>query len=100
MPTCWPPPVRNATAARVSAKSWPSSWTASGTKLAPFSPAIMDASFNAANEVYAETTAKNAAFKKVYESMVAFRKDAVLWFRVGENSFDNFMARQSAASKL
>ena len=73
---------------------------ASGTKLAPFSPAIMEASFNAATEVYAETMAKNAPFKKIYESMTAFRKDEVLWFRVGENSFDNFMARQSAANKL
>jgi TRAP-type mannitol/chloroaromatic compound transport system substrate-binding protein len=73
---------------------------ASGTKLAPFSPAIMEASFNAANEVYAEANAKNPAFKKVYESMTAFRKDEVLWFRVAENTFDNFMARQSAANKL
>jgi TRAP-type mannitol/chloroaromatic compound transport system substrate-binding protein len=73
---------------------------AGGTKLAPFSPAIMEASFNAANEVYAETNAKNPAFKKVYDSMTAFRKDEVLWFRVAENTFDNFMARQSAANKL
>jgi TRAP-type mannitol/chloroaromatic compound transport system substrate-binding protein len=71
-----------------------------GTKLAPFSPAIMEASFNAASEVYAETNAKNPAFKKVYDSMTAFRKDEVLWFRVAEDTFDNFMARQSAANKL
>jgi hypothetical protein len=32
--------------------------------------------------------------------MTAFRKDEVLWFRVAENTFDNFMARQSAANKL
>src|SRR6267154_6026421 len=36
-----------------------------GTKLLPFSQAIMDASFAAANQVYAETSAKNAEFKKV-----------------------------------
>jgi TRAP-type mannitol/chloroaromatic compound transport system substrate-binding protein len=73
---------------------------ASGAKLQPFSPAIMDAAFKAADEVYAELTAKNATFKKVYESMMAFRKDEVLWFRVAENTYDNFMARQSAANKL
>jgi TRAP-type mannitol/chloroaromatic compound transport system substrate-binding protein len=73
---------------------------AGGTKLLPFSPAIMDASFAASNQVYAETTAKNAEFKKVYDSMVAFRKEEVLWFRVVENTFDNYMARQSAANKL
>jgi TRAP-type mannitol/chloroaromatic compound transport system substrate-binding protein len=73
---------------------------AGGTKLAPFSAAIMEASFNAANEVYAETNAKNPAFKKVYDSMTAFRKEEVLWFRVAEDTFDNFMARQSAANKI
>jgi TRAP-type mannitol/chloroaromatic compound transport system substrate-binding protein len=73
---------------------------ANGTKLTPFSQPIMEASFNAANEVYAETNAKNAAFKKVYDSMTAFRKEEVLWFRVAENTFDNFMARQSAQNKL
>jgi TRAP-type mannitol/chloroaromatic compound transport system substrate-binding protein len=71
-----------------------------GTKLLPFSQAIMDASFAAANQVYAETSAKNAEFKKVYDSMVAFRKEEVLWFRVVENTFDNYMARQSAAGKV
>ena len=35
-----------------------------------------------------------------YESQMAFRKDGVLWGRVAENTFDNFMARQSAANKL
>ena len=29
-----------------------------------------------------------------------FRNEEVLWFRVAENTFDNFMARQSAANKL
>jgi TRAP-type mannitol/chloroaromatic compound transport system substrate-binding protein len=73
---------------------------ASGTKLLPFSQPILEASFAAANEVYAEINAKNAAFKKIYDSQMAFRKDEVLWFRVAENTFDNFMARQSAANKL
>ncbi len=73
---------------------------ASGTKLLPFSQPILEASFKAAQETYAEINAKNATFKKVYDSMMAFRKDEVLWFRVAENTFDNFMARQSAANKL
>jgi len=73
---------------------------AAGAKLQPFSQQILEASFVAANEVYADLTAKNANFKKVYESQMAFRKDGVLWDRVAENTFDNFMARQSAANKL
>jgi TRAP-type mannitol/chloroaromatic compound transport system substrate-binding protein len=65
---------------------------AAGTQLRPFSKAVMDASFKAAQEVYAETTAKNAKFKKVYDHYVAFQRDQVLWMRVTENTFDNYMA--------
>jgi TRAP-type mannitol/chloroaromatic compound transport system substrate-binding protein len=73
---------------------------ASGTKFLPFPQSVMEASFNAANELYAETVAKNPKFKKVYDSWKPFRNEEVLWFRVVEDTFDNFMARQSAANKL
>ncbi len=69
---------------------------ASGTQLRPFSKAIMDACYAAAMEVYAETSAKNAKFKKVYDSMVAFQKEEILWFRVTENTYDNYMATAGA----
>ena len=61
-----------------------------GTQLRPFSREIMAACYKAANEVYAETSAKNAKFKKVYDSWVKFRDEEFLWFRVAENSYDNF----------
>ena len=73
---------------------------AGGTKFLPFPQSVMEACFNAANELYAETMAKNPKFKKVYEIWKPFRNEEVLWFRVVENTFDNFMARQSAANKL
>jgi TRAP-type mannitol/chloroaromatic compound transport system substrate-binding protein len=66
---------------------------ANGAKLHPFSPAIMDACYKAANEVYAETTATNADFKKIYDSMVAFRNDEYLWWQVAEYTFDTFQIR-------
>ena len=65
---------------------------ASGTQLRPFSKPIMDACYAAAMELYAETAAKNPNFKKLYDSMTAFQKDQILWFRVCENTYDNFMA--------
>jgi TRAP-type mannitol/chloroaromatic compound transport system substrate-binding protein len=73
---------------------------AAGTKLHPFPQAVMEACYNAANELYAETSAKNAKFKKVYDQWKAFRNDQVLWFRVAEGTFDNFMFRASAQNKL
>jgi len=73
---------------------------AAGTKLTPFPIPVMEACFNAANELYAEISAKNAKFKKIYDSWRPFRNEAILWFRVCEFTFDSFMARQSAANKL
>jgi TRAP-type mannitol/chloroaromatic compound transport system substrate-binding protein len=71
---------------------------AGGTQLRPFSKEIMDACYAAAMEVYAETSAKNANFKKLYDSLSAFQKDQILWFRVTENTFDNYMASAGRAA--
>jgi TRAP-type mannitol/chloroaromatic compound transport system substrate-binding protein len=65
---------------------------AAGVQLRPFSKEVLAACYKAANEVYAETSAKNPKFKKVYDHWKAFRDDEILWFRVAENNFDNFMA--------
>jgi TRAP-type mannitol/chloroaromatic compound transport system substrate-binding protein len=73
---------------------------AGGTKLAPFPAAVLEACYNAAVELYTETSAKNAKFKKIFDSWKTFRNDQVLWFRVAEGTFDNFMGRMSAQNKL
>jgi TRAP-type mannitol/chloroaromatic compound transport system substrate-binding protein len=69
-----------------------------GAELRPFSQTIMDASFKFSNEVYAETSASNADFKKVYESMIAFRAEEYLWWQVAEYSNDTFMIRNRTKS--
>jgi TRAP-type mannitol/chloroaromatic compound transport system substrate-binding protein len=58
-----------------------------------FPASVMEASLKAALEVYAEVSARNADFKKVWESMLAFRNDAYLWWRVAEFSYDDFLIR-------
>jgi TRAP-type mannitol/chloroaromatic compound transport system substrate-binding protein len=68
---------------------------AGGAQLKPFPRDVMDACLKAANELYAETSAKNAKFKKVYDAWKPFRDEQNLWFRVAEGSFDNFMHRLS-----
>lgn len=50
----------------------------------------MAACYKAAHELYDEISAKNANFKKVYEPWKKFRDDEYLWFRVSENSYENF----------
>src|SRR4029079_5596927 len=66
---------------------------ANGAQLRPFSQPVMEACYKAAQEVYAETTAKNADFKKIYDHMVAFRGDSYLCWQVAEYTNDTFMIR-------
>jgi len=69
---------------------------AAGTQLRPFPQEVMEACFKAANELYAETSATNPAFKKIHDSYMGFRNDEYLWWQVAEYTFDNFMIRARA----
>ncbi|WP_332683454.1 TRAP transporter substrate-binding protein [Bosea sp. (in: a-proteobacteria)] len=71
-----------------------------GAQLRPFSQEILEACLKASKEVYAETSAKNPDFKKLYEAMSAFRGDEYLWFQIAEYTYDNFMIRARAANQL
>jgi TRAP-type mannitol/chloroaromatic compound transport system substrate-binding protein len=64
---------------------------AGGTKLHSFSPAIMDACAKAAVQLHDEIAATNPSFKKVNDSMLAFRNDAYQWWQVAELNYDTFM---------
>ena len=66
---------------------------AGGAVLTPFPQPVMEACLKAANEVYAEESAKNADFKKIWDNIVAFRNNQYEWWQVAEYSFDTFMIR-------
>jgi len=66
---------------------------ASGAILKAFSPEIMDGSWKAANELYAELSAKNEWFKRLYDHFTAYRSDQYLWWQVAEYSMDSYMIR-------
>lgn len=65
---------------------------ASGIKFVPFPKSVVDAGFKAAQEVYAEHSAKSPEFKKIFEDMRAFQRDQILWNRVSELQFMQTMA--------
>jgi TRAP-type mannitol/chloroaromatic compound transport system substrate-binding protein len=65
----------------------------SGALLRPFPPGVMDACHKASLELYGEVSATNPAFKKLWESMLAFRNDQYLWWQVAEYAFDTFQIR-------
>jgi TRAP-type mannitol/chloroaromatic compound transport system substrate-binding protein len=69
---------------------------AGGAQLRPFPQEVMEVCLKAANELYAETSAKNADFKKIHDAMMAFRGDEYLWWQVAEYTYDNFMIRNRA----
>ncbi|MBN8477873.1 MAG: TRAP transporter substrate-binding protein [Burkholderiales bacterium] len=69
---------------------------AGGTQLRPFPKAVMDACYNAAMERYAEESAKNPKWKKIYDNYAAFQKEQILWFRVTENTYDQYMSTAGA----
>src|SRR6202048_5000168 len=57
---------------------------AAGAEMKPFSQPVLEACYKASNDIYAETSAKNPEFKKVYDSMAAFRGDEYLWWQVAD----------------
>jgi len=66
---------------------------ANGAQLRAFSPAIMEASWKAANDTYAQIGAANARFKKILDSMMAFRQESYSWWQVCELTFDVFQVK-------
>ncbi|UUO11150.1 TRAP transporter substrate-binding protein DctP [Alcaligenes faecalis] len=62
-----------------------------GAKVLPFSKEVLDASFKASEELYAELNASNPQWRTIYEDYRAFQKDELLWFRFAEARFDQYM---------
>ena len=71
-----------------------------GAILKPFSETVLDACFKASNDIYAELSAKNAGFKKIYDSMTAVRAEQFLWFQLSEHTSDTYMMIQQRKNAL
>jgi len=65
---------------------------ATGTQFKAFPRDVMDACYKSATELYVETSAKNAKFKTVLDSVIPFRNDSIRWMRFCENTYDDYMA--------
>ena len=62
---------------------------AGGAELRAFPPAVMEACWKAANEYYAEISAKNPLFKKALESHHAFRAETLYYWQIAEHYYDS-----------
>jgi TRAP-type mannitol/chloroaromatic compound transport system substrate-binding protein len=54
---------------------------------------VLEACYNAANEIYADLSKTNPHFAKMYTSLTAFRAESVAWMQVAELAYDSFMMR-------
>jgi TRAP-type mannitol/chloroaromatic compound transport system substrate-binding protein len=66
---------------------------ANGAQLRAFPQEVMEACYKAANEIYVDLSKTNPLFKKLHDSVVAFRNDSYAWMQVAELGFDSFMMR-------
>ena len=64
-----------------------------GAILKPFPQEVLEACYNAANEIYADLSKTNQHFNKMYSSLAAFRNESLAWMQVAELSYDSFMMR-------
>ncbi len=71
---------------------------AAGAVLKAFPRSVLEASYDAALKTYDEISAESPAFKKLYEAWKPFAVDEHLWFRIAENSFENFLYPKTARS--
>jgi len=64
---------------------------AGGAQLRAFPRPVMEACYKVAQQYYGELSAKSPEFKKIYTAWSRFRDDQLLWFRIAEYAYDNFM---------
>ncbi|HKO89107.1 MAG TPA: TRAP transporter substrate-binding protein [Burkholderiales bacterium] len=72
---------------------------AAGAKLRAFPPAVMSAAQQVAFDLYDELAQKSPQFKSIYVQWKQFRQEELLWFRVAEHSYDNFIYSAAAKTK-
>ena len=64
-----------------------------GAQLRVFPQPVLEACYGAAQEVYAEHIKTNPVFKRMLDSLSAFKNDSFAWQQVAELGFDSFMMR-------
>src|SRR5205085_8415056 len=55
-----------------------------GAMLRPFPQEVLESCYGAANDIYADLVKTNPHFKKMYESLTAYRKETLAWQQVAE----------------
>ena len=64
---------------------------ANGVKVNRIPKPLMDEAFKHSEAVYAELSAKNPHWKKVFADYSNFRRESNQWFRFAEAAYDGYM---------
>lgn len=70
-----------------------------GTQLRRYPDDVLKAAYDAAQKIYAEESAKNPDFKKLYDSLHTFQQISDIWMSLPEGALANFMQAQMRAKK-
>ncbi len=68
-----------------------------GAQVRLFNREILDASFKATNELYAEIASGNETFRRVLDNWTTFRRETATWFSIAETQLDAYL--QSAVRR-
>lgn len=71
-----------------------------GAQLRPMSEAILDAGFKASQEVYAEISAENELFAKIFATIEAFRGKSFQYQQISDYTYDTFMMIQKQKGNI
>ncbi|MBL8250384.1 MAG: ABC transporter substrate-binding protein [Candidatus Competibacter sp.] len=71
----------------------------SGAEIRRFPDEVLKAAYEAAQKIYADESAKNPDFKKLYDSMVAFQQLSDHWMGLADGTLANFMQAQMRVKK-
>ncbi len=70
-----------------------------GTNVRFFPRDVLDKAYDETFAMYDEIAAENPRFKRIYEGWLAFRQEAVNWFRINELPFDTIVAQRVAQGR-
>jgi TRAP-type mannitol/chloroaromatic compound transport system substrate-binding protein len=70
---------------------------AQGAQLRFYSRDIMQLAWRANEALMADLAGQNARFRTIWDSYRPYRSELFQWFRVSENSYDNFAFAAAAA---
>ena len=71
-----------------------------GAQIRSFSPEIMSAAFDVANEIYTEMAEKHEWFKKLWDSITAFRSEHYTYTQLVDFQYDYYMMQLNGQKRL